>query len=98
MYNIIISLDVANITFEAVSTDNGVNVTCTFTDTVANYCVAIVHRNVHNINSSVSGLTAIESSHKFVRSGETASGHIEGVNLEDYQVGVIGGRQRQTGT
>ena len=32
----------------------------------------------------------IESSHKFTRSGDTASGCIEGVNLEDYQVGVIG--------
>ena len=34
----------------------------------------------------------IESSHKFARSGDTASGCIEGVNLEDYQVGVIEGK------
>ena len=91
-----LSLDVVNISFELISMDNGVNVTCTFLDTVASYCVAIVHQNVHNISSSFSGVVAIELSHKFVRSGETASGHIEGVNLEDYQVGVIGGRQRQT--
>ena len=35
----------------------------------------------------------IESSHKFTRSGDTASGCIEGVNLEDYQVGVMGATQ-----
>ena len=35
----------------------------------------------------------IESSHKFTRSGDTASGCIEGVNLEDYQVGVVEGLQ-----
>ena len=36
----------------------------------------------------------IESSHKFNRSGDTASGCIDGVNLEDYQVGVIGGTRK----
>ena len=35
----------------------------------------------------------IESSHKFNRSGDTAYGCIEGVNLEQYQVGVVGGRK-----
>ena len=35
----------------------------------------------------------IESSHKFTRSGDTAYGCIEGVNLTDYQVGVFGGRR-----
>ena len=37
----------------------------------------------------------IESSHKFTRSGDTAAGCIdnEGVNLEDYQVGVVEGLQ-----
>ena len=33
----------------------------------------------------------IESSHKFNRSGDTAYGCIEGVDLEQYQVGVVGG-------
>ena len=32
----------------------------------------------------------IESSHKFNRSGDTAHGCIEGVNLTQSQVGVIG--------
>jgi hypothetical protein len=31
----------------------------------------------------------IESSHKFNRSGDTAYGCIEGVNLMDYQIGVF---------
>ena len=35
----------------------------------------------------------IESSHKFNRSGDTAYGCIEGINLEQHQVGVVGGRQ-----
>jgi hypothetical protein len=31
----------------------------------------------------------INSSHKFTRSGNTAYGCIDGVNLEEYQVGVV---------
>ena len=53
--------------------------------------MAVVHQRISQLNSS--GLMNIESSHKFTRSGDTASGCIEGVNLEDYQVGVVGGRQ-----
>ena len=34
----------------------------------------------------------IESSHKLTRSGDTAYGCIEGGNLEQYQVGVVGGK------
>ena len=44
-----------------------------------------------------SDLMNIESSRKFTRSGDTASGCIEGVNLEDYQVGVVGGRLLKSG-
>ena len=47
---------------------------------------------VHN----ESDLMNIESSHKFTRSGDTASGCIEGVNLEDYQIGVVGVRQTRS--
>ena len=41
----------------------------------------------------------IELSHKFNRSGDTTYGCIEGVNLEQYQVGVVDGIEivRQTG-
>ena len=35
----------------------------------------------------------IKSSHKFNRSGDTVIGCIEGINLEQYQFGVVGGRQ-----
>ena len=49
--------------------------------------MAVVHQRISQLNSS--GLMNIESSHKFTRSGDTASGCIEGVNLADYQVGVI---------
>ena len=66
------------------STSSGVCVKCTFLDTEASECVAVVvHRN----------LMKIESSHKFTRSDDIASGCIEGVNLEDYQVGVVEGLQ-----
>ena len=57
-------------------------VKCTFLDTDTSECVAVIHNE--------SDLMNIESSHKFTRSGDTASGCIEGVNLEDYQVGVVG--------
>ena len=59
-------------------------------DSSATECVAVVHQRISQLNSS--GLMNIESSHKFNRSGNTASGCIEGVNMEDYQVGVIGGK------
>ena len=53
--------------------------------------MAVVHQRISQLNSS--GLMNIESSHKLNRSGDTASGCIEGVNMEDYQMGVVGGRQ-----
>ena len=53
--------------------------------------MAVVHQRISQLNSS--GLMNIESSHKLTRSGDTASGCIEGVNMEDYQVGVVGGRR-----
>ena len=36
----------------------------------------------------------IESSYKFNRSGDTAYGCIEGVNLTKYQIGVIGSHRK----
>ena len=53
--------------------------------------MAVVHQRISQLNSS--GLMNIESSHKLTRSGDTASGCIEGVNMEDYQVGVVGIRR-----
>ena len=64
-------------------------VQCNFLDIDSSECiVAVVHdRDLKNI----------ESSHKFTRSGDTASGCIEGVNLEDYHVGVVRGRRMKSG-
>ena len=59
-------------------------VTCTFLDSNTTACVVVVQL-------SSSELTRIESSHKFTRSGNKASGCIEGVNLSSYLIGVIGG-------
>ena len=74
------------------SNSTSVCIICTFLDSSATDCVAVVHQRISQLNSS--GLMNIESSHKFTRSGDTASGCIDGVNLEDYQVGVVvGGRE-----
>ena len=80
----------SSIEYSLQSTSTGVCITCTFLDSSATDCVAVVHQRISQLNSS--GLMNIESSHKFTRSGDTASGCIEGVNVEDYQVGVIGNR------
>ena len=62
---------------------------CTFPmDSSATDCVAVVHQRISQLNSS--GLMNIESSHKFTKSGDIASGCIEGINLTESQVGVIG--------
>ena len=58
--------------------------------------MAVVHQRVSQLNFS--GLMNIESSHKLTRSGDTASGCIEGVNMEDNQVGVVGGGTKQMST
>ena len=72
-------------------TSTGVCITCTFLDSSTTDCVAVVHQRISQLSSS--GLMNIESSHKFNRSGDTAYGCIGKVNLEQYQVGVIGGRK-----
>ena len=64
---------------------------CTFLDSSTTDCVAVVHQQISQLNSS--GLMNIESSHKFDRSGDSAYGCIEGVNLTHYQIGVIDGKQ-----
>ena len=74
--------------YELVQMSTGVCINCNFLDSFATDCVAVVHQRVSQLSSS--GLMNIESSHKFNRSGDTAYGCIEGVNLEQYDVGVIG--------
>ena len=71
-------------------TSNTTCITCTFLEISAIDCVAVVHQRISQLSSS--GLMNIESSHKFNRSGDTAYGCIEGVNLMYYQVGVINGK------
>ena len=81
----------SSIEYSLQSTSTSVCITCTFLDSSATDCVAVVHQRISQLSSS--GLINIESSHMLSRSGDTASGCIEGINMEDYQVGVVGGRQ-----
>ena len=74
---------------ESGSSGSPVCITCTFNDNTVENCLAVVHQRISQVSSG--GLMNIESSHKFTRSGDTAYGCIEGVNLEQYQIGVIGG-------
>ena len=75
------------IEYDLQSTSTGVCITCTFLNSSTTDCVAVVHQRISQLSSS--GLMNIESSQKFTRSGDTASGCIVGVNLEVYQVGVV---------
>ena len=79
------------IQYDIVGTSSSICITCTFLESSTTDCVAVVHQRISQLNSS--GLMNIESSHKFTRSDDTAYGCIEGVNLEQYQIGVIGGRR-----
>ena len=69
---------------------NGTCINCTFKSGTLTNCVVVVHQRISQLSSS--GLMNI-ATHKFHRFGDTASGCIEGVNLTNYQVGVIGGRK-----
>ena len=80
-----------SVQYKLQQTPSCTEVTCTFLDSSTTDCVAMVHQRISQLSSS--GLMNIESIHKFNRSGDTAHGCIEGVNLTGYQIGVIGGRQ-----
>ena len=82
-----------SVVYSLESTSSGVCITCTFLDSSATDCVAVVHQRISQLSSD--GLTNIESNHKFTRSGDTAYGCIEAVNMDNYQVGVLGKRQVQ---
>ena len=68
-------------------TSTGICINCTFLDSSTTSCVLVVHQRISQLSSS--GLMNIESSHKFNRSGDTAYGCIEGVNMTLYQIGVF---------
>ena len=76
----------------------GICITCTFLDSSATDCVVVVHQRISQLSSS--GLTNIESSQKFNRSGDvdTVYGCIEGISLEQYQIGIQGGVQVRENT
>ena len=79
-----------SIEYELVNmTSAGVCVRCNFLDPSASECVAVVHQRISQLGSG--GLMSINSTHRFNRSGDTAYGCIGEVNLEQYQIGVIGG-------
>ena len=75
--------------YEVCTNTTGVCITCTFLDSSITDCVAVIHQRISQLSSS--GLMHIESSHKFSRSDDTAYGCIEGVDLEQYQIGVVRG-------
>ena len=83
------------IKYKLLLNSTGVTVVCTFLDansfTSTKSCIVVVHQRVNQLNSS--GLLNIES-YIFTREGDTASGFIKGLNLEEYQIGVIGGIRR----
>ena len=76
--------------YDLTRTTSGVCITCTFLDRSTSNCVAVVHQRISRLNSA--GLVNIEASHEFNRSGNIARGCVEGVDLEQYQVGVVGGK------
>jgi hypothetical protein len=76
------------------SDDSNVCITCTFVDSSTTDCVAVVHQRISQLSSG--GLMNIESSHKFIRSGDIAYGCIDEVNITSSQIGIIGAKQRDT--
>ena len=58
-------------------------------DSTLTDCLVVVHQRISQLSSS--GLMNIVSSHMLNRSpGDTAYGCIEGVDLEQHQIGVVG--------
>ena len=78
----------ASIQYDLYPISNGVCINCFFLDSNTSECVVVTQ-----LKSST--LMNIESSHKLNRSGDTAHGCIEGVNLEDYLIGVISGKSME---
>ena len=76
--------------YELQETPSCLKVLCTFLDSSTTDCVAVVHQRISQLSSN--GLMNIESSHKFNRSGDTADGCIPQIDLQQFQVGVVGGR------
>ena len=84
------------IEYEVKSTSIGVCITCAFLESSTTGCVVVVHQRISQLSSS--GLMNIESSHNFNRSGDTAYGCIEGLDITRHQVGVVDGSRKETPT
>ena len=84
------------IEYEVKSTSIGACITCAFLESSTTGCVAVVHRRITQLSSS--GLMKIESSHNFNRSGDTAYGCIDGLDVTRHQVGVVDGSRKETPT
>ena len=82
------------IEYELQPRTNGVCISCNFTDldSTLRDCLVVVHQQISDQLSS-SGLMNIVSSQKFNRYGVTAYGCIEGVDMEQHQIGVVGGKR-----
>ena len=80
---------------QASTNGHGVCVECTFLDKSAEYCVVIVHEKVlcFGLSHCEINLTNIITSFKIARSGDKGYKCVQNVNVTNYQVGVIGGRQ-----
>ena len=80
---------------QASTNGHGVCVECTFLDKSAEYCVVIVHEKVLSFGLSQCeiNLTNIVTSFKIARSGDKGYRCVQNINVTNYQVGVIGGRQ-----
>lgn len=72
------------------SSSTTVCINCTFLDSSTTHCVIVVHQRISQLMINSSGLMNIESSHILNRTGNTAYGCIEGINMTNYQVGVFG--------
>ena len=83
------------IKYKLLLNSTGVTVVCTFLNansfTSTKSCIVVVHQRVNLLNSS--GLLNIDS-YIFTRDGATATGFIEGLNIDEYQIGVFGGYRR----
>ena len=86
MYTATVSTKSALTWYTLRPTSTGVCITCNLKNSSATYCVVVVHQRISYLNCS--GLIKLESSRIILRSGDSASGCIEGVNLEEFQVGA----------
>ena len=74
---------------------HGVCVDCLFLVESTEYCVVIIHEKVlcFGVSQCEMNLTNIDASFKIARSGDKGHRCVQNINMTNFQVGVIGGRQ-----